>query len=154
MDPKKLKKIVKRQTAKKRAQRQTSRRRQQQETGRNDRQVAQDLYSQPKGGPKRRRTGEEYRLKQYDYDMFKYGAPVRVGAKASPAAPAKSRRRNSASRKRTDFKAEAKRKAMWVQNIKLTKERKKKAGRIERKKRRTKEVRRSKKPTSRKLKKS
>ena len=157
MYPKKLKKIVKRQTAKKRAQRQTTRRRKQLETGEYDDQVAQDIYESLRastGETKPNAGGEEYNLKDYNYDMFQYGDPIKIGGPT--AIHMSKRQRNSASHakreEKRDIKKEQKRKALWEENIKLRKEQKKIANRKERKKRKKDEVKRVKKPTSRKFK--
>jgi hypothetical protein len=138
MNPKKLKKIVRRQTAKKRAKRQTARRQTRLETDKFKDQVAQDIYESlqvPKGDSRRKRTGDEYRLKEYSYDMFEYGDPLKVGGRALKAAPSGRRASSGKSLAKTDAKNKQKRKALWAQNIKMKKEKAKKAKRENRKKR-------------------
>jgi len=157
MNPKQLKKIIKRQTAKKRAQRQTIRRHKQLETGRFKDQVAQDIYESLQASlGKRKQTRGEYSLKDYSYNMFKFGDPIRVGGKVSSAIHVNGRKENGRSQARRehtrDLKKEQKRKALWGQNIKLKRERKTKANREARKKRRTGEVKPVRRSTSRKLK--
>ena len=151
MNPKKLKKTIKRNTAKRRAQKQTERRSDRISTIRNKTQIAQDIYEslQMLNGRPKRRNGGEYRLKAYDYDMFKYGDPLKVGGKAPSAI-----RTNKRNQAKSDIKKEQKRKVRWGQNIRMMKEEKKKANRMDRKKRRKEEVKRVKGTTSRKLKKS
>ncbi|MFH0862900.1 MAG: hypothetical protein V1875_07730 [Candidatus Altiarchaeota archaeon] len=149
MNPKKLKKMIKRQTDKKRAQRQTGRRTERISIIMNKRQVAQDIYESLqglRGEPKRRRNGGEYSLRVYDYDMFNFGDPIKVG-KASPAAST-----NRHSREMSEIKKEQRRKIRWGLNIKLTKEDRKKAKREERKRRKREDVKRVKRTTSRKVK--
>jgi len=148
MNQKLLKKTIKRQTAKKRAQRQTSRRTERAVSIRNKRQIAQDIYESLQmldGGPKRRKGGE-YRLKAYDYDMFKFGDPLKVGT-AMPKAG--TNKRNQA---KSEIKKERKRKERWVQDIKSKKAERKKAERANRKKRKRSEAKRPKRTTSRKSK--
>ncbi len=100
MNPKKLKKLAKRQTARKRAQRQTTRRRKQQETDRFKDQVAQDIYASlqaAKGKARRKSAAGEYRLMEYDYNMFQYGDPVKVaGRTLKTLIPTKKRGRKAA----------------------------------------------------------
>lgn len=161
MNPKKLKKLAKRQTAKKRAQRQTTRRRKQQETDRFKDQVAQDIYASlqapnPKGG--RKRAAGEYRLMEYDYNMFNYGDPVKVAGRT--LLPVHMNRRQGSGRSppkrenRATPRKEQKRLRMWRRNIESLREAKKKTSRAARKQRKKDAAKRVRRPTSRKIKKS
>jgi hypothetical protein len=157
MNPKKLKKIIKRQTAKKRAQKQTSRRLKRLKTDRDDNKVAQDIYVSlkgMKGEPKSGVTQGEYNLKDYNYNMFEYGDPLKAtGSKAGIAVKGGVRSaNNSKAGKRKADKSERARIAKWDGNIKATRERKKKAERLRRKAKKRGEAKPAKKPTSRKYK--
>jgi hypothetical protein len=155
MNPRKLKKQVKRLTAKKRAERQTARRNDRISSIRDNTRIAPDIYGSPQATAGRRNRGA-YKLKKYDYDMFEYGDPVKSGRGLPPAHPVGRRQMGSRSHakreQKRDIKKEQKRKALWGQNIKLLKEGRKKANRLRRKKRRAEEVKGTGRPTSRKLK--
>lgn len=98
MNSKKLKKIIKRRTAKFRALRQTARRRTQLSTNKNQEQMAQDIYSREKavaGKAGDNQKGGEYAIKKYDYNMFEYGDPYAIKLKSSATTSMNKRQKNT-----------------------------------------------------------
>jgi hypothetical protein len=157
MESKRLKKQVKRNTAKRRAKRQTARRAGRLCTIRNKGQVAQDLYvlqSQSSVVKNGRWAPGQYKLSKYDFGMFKYGEPVPAGEKPSSKAKRKRETRVGKKSQRTANKDEFKRTAKWASDVTDRMQKQKKILRQERNKRKSQQVRRLKNPTSRKLKQS
>jgi hypothetical protein len=109
MDPKKIKKILKRQTTKKRANRQTARRRGRSIAIRNKMQVAQDIYKtliRSNGKPE-----GTYKLKRYDFGMFEYGDPIKPSSKPSAATPKGRQKSDSIRQKKRKDKEKSRRNA-------------------------------------------
>ncbi|MFH1836401.1 MAG: hypothetical protein ABH851_09460 [Methanobacteriota archaeon] len=109
MNSKKLKKIIKRETAKGRAQKQTARRRTQLSTNKNKELMTQDIYSQKKKGSKDGDNQEEgeYTLRKYNYNMFESGDPYATNLKSSATTSMNKRQRKTWNQAKKDQESTA-----------------------------------------------